>query len=141
MLATGETSNGAKAVGVRFRQSFATVTAVLVTAIGGFAVAGQSWAYAPVMLVPLAGLWWAIRTGVDVDANGITIRRAFHSQRFDWTDVEGFSSARGRVSLHLTEGAGGQRLRLPAVTPATLPRLIASVTLPSKPEQPGRPTT
>lgn len=123
---------------VRFRQSFATVIAIGVTAVGGLAVLAQSLAYAPVMLAPLAGLWWTLRTGVDVDADGITIRRALRSQRFGWADVEGFSSLRGRVSLHLTAAAGGRRLRLPAVTPATLPRLIASVTPPSTPEPPAR---
>jgi hypothetical protein len=113
---------------VRFRQSFATVTAVFVLAVGAFAIAGQAWAYVPVMLVPLLGLWWAIRSGVDVDSEGITIRRAFSSRHLAWDEIEGFSSARGRVSIHLTEAAGSARLALPAVTPATLPQLIASVT-------------
>jgi hypothetical protein len=126
------------AVRLRFRQSFATVTAVLVMAVGAFSIAGQEWAYTPLMLVPLAALWWAVRTGVDVDGDGITVRRALGSQTFGWADVEGFSSARGRVSLHLTAAAGGKRLRLPAVTPATLPRLIASVSpTPPTPVEPA----
>jgi hypothetical protein len=120
---------------VRFRQSFATVTAVFVMAVGAFSIAGQDWVYAPVMVVPLAALCWAVRTGVDVDGGGITVRRTLRRRRIRWADVEGFSSASGRVSLHLTEAAGGQRLRLPAVTPATLPRLIASVT--PEPDRPA----
>jgi hypothetical protein len=124
-------------VRVRFRQSFATVTAVGVMAVGGFAVAGQKWSLAPMMLIPLAALWWAIRTGVDVDSEGITVRRALSSRALAWADVEGFSSTRGQVSLHLTKAAGGNRLRLPAVTPATLPRLIASVTPPAEKPAPA----
>jgi hypothetical protein len=113
---------------VRFRQSFATVAAILVAAVGAFSIAGQAWVYTPVMLIPLAALWWALRTGVDVDAEQLTIRRAFSRRTLRWNEIEGFLSRRGRVSIQLTEAAGGAVLRLPAVTPATLPRLIASVT-------------
>jgi hypothetical protein len=122
------TSAPTRPVRIRFRQSFATVTAVFVMAVGAFSIAGQRWAYAPLMLVPAAALWWVVRTGIDVDPHGIQVRRAFGRRSFDWDEVEGFSSSRGTVSLHLTEAAGGGRLRLPAVTPATLPRLIAGVT-------------
>ena len=113
------------------------MTAVGVMAVGGFAIAGQRWAFAPLMLIPLAALWWAIRTGVDVDSEGITVRRALSNRTVAWADVEGFSSTKGRVSLHLTEAAGAERLRLPAVTPATLPRLIASVTPPAEKPAPA----
>lgn len=112
---------------VRFRHSFATVTAVFVAAVGAFAIAGQAWIYAPVMLIPLAALWWVVRTGVDADAENLTIRHAFGSRTLRWDQVEGFLSRRGRVAAQLTEAAGGSALRLPAVTPATLPRLIALI--------------
>ena len=123
------TPTPAKPVRVRFRQSFATVAAVLLMAIGAFTIAGQSWWYAPLMVVPLVALWWVIRTGVDVDAEQLTIRRAFGRRTLRWDEIEGFLSSRGRVSVQLTDAAGGGTLRLPAVTPATLPRLIASVSL------------
>jgi len=120
------TQTPAKPVRVRFRQSFATVAAILLMAIGAFTIAGQSWWYAPVMVVPLAALWWVIRTGVDVDAEHLTIRRAFGRRTLRWDEIEGFLSSRGRVSVQLVDGG---TLRLPAVTPATLPRLIESVGL------------
>jgi hypothetical protein len=123
------TETPAKPIRVRFRQSFATVAAILLMAIGAFTIAGQSWWYAPLMLVPLVALWWVIRTGVDVDSEHLTIRRAFSSRTLAWEEIAGFLSTRGRVSVQLTEAAGAGTLRLPAVTPATLPRLIASVSL------------
>jgi hypothetical protein len=119
-------------VRVRFRQSFATVTAIFVMAVGAFSIAGQKWVLAPLMVVPLLALWWVVRTGVDVDGEGLTIRRTFGHKVIPWPDVEGFSSSRGRVSVHLTEAAGAAALRLPAVTPATLPRLVESVSLTSQ---------
>jgi len=121
------TPTPARPIRVRFRQSFASVAAILLMAIGAFTIAAQSWWYAPVMLVPLGALWWVIRTGVDVDSEALTIHRAFGHRTLSWDEVEGFLSARGRVSVQLTEAAGGGTLRLPAVTPATLPHLIASV--------------
>lgn len=120
------TQSAPKPVRVRFRQSFATVAAVLLLAIGAFTIGGQSWWYAPIMVVPLAALWWVIRTGVDVDSEHLTVRRAFGSRTLRWEEIEGFLSSRGRVSVQLVEGG---TIRLPAVTPATLPRLIASVPL------------
>ncbi|TQS44222.1 PH domain-containing protein [Cryptosporangium phraense] len=123
------THSPARPVRVRFRQSFATVAAVLVLAIGAFTIAGQAWVYAPIMLVPIAALWWTVRTGVDVDAEHLTVRGALRTRRFPWNDVEGFVSIRGRVSAQLTEAAGGGLVRLPAVTPSTLPRLLEGVNL------------
>ncbi|GAA3390914.1 PH domain-containing protein [Cryptosporangium minutisporangium] len=126
------TQTPTRPIRVRFRQSFATIAAVFLTAVGAFTIAGQAWIYAPVMLIPIAALWWALRTGVDVDADHLTIRRPFGHRTLRWDEIEGFISARGRVSVQLTEAAGAGVLRLPAVTPATLPRLIASVS-PAKP--------
>ncbi|MFI5956880.1 PH domain-containing protein [Cryptosporangium sp. NPDC051539] len=123
------THSPARPVRVRFRQSFATVAAVLVFAIGAFTIAGQAWVYAPVMLIPLAALCWTVRTGVDVDDAHLTIRGAFGTRRIPWSDVEGFVSVRGRVSAQLTEAAGGGLIRLPAVTPSTLPRLMEGIKL------------
>ncbi|SHM29144.1 PH domain-containing protein [Cryptosporangium aurantiacum] len=127
------TQTPARPVRVRFRQSFATVTAILLTAIGAFTIAGQDWVYTPVMAIPLLALWWVARTGVDIEAEQLTIRRAFGRRTLRWEEIEGFLSSRGRVSVQLTEAAGGEVLRLPAVTPSTLPRLIASVSL-TKPQ-------
>lgn len=123
------THSPARPIRIRFRQSFATVAAVLVALIGAWSIGGQAWVYAPILLIPLAALWWAVRTGVDVDAEHLTIRRVFGSRTIPWSDVEGFLSVRGRVSVQLTEAAGGGAPRLPAVTPSTLPRLIDGISI------------
>jgi hypothetical protein len=111
---------------VRFRQSFAALAAVIIAATGSVAIAGQAWRYTPVLVIPLAALWWVLRSVVDVDHETLRIRGPLRTRVLRWPDVTGFAVARGRVRAQLTDAAGGTAVRLPAVTPNTLPRVLAA---------------
>ena len=106
---------------VRFRQNFAVAAAAVVALVGSFAVAAQKWWLAPILLLPLAALWWSIRSGVDADQHRLRIRGFIGAREVPWSEIIGFSVQRGRVLVHLTDD---QALRLPAVTWQGLPRLI-----------------
>ena len=108
---------------MRFRQHIAAAAAAVTALVGSLAIGGQSWWLAPVLLLPLGALWWALWTGVDVDRTGLRIRGMVASRTVTWSEVAGFVTGRGRVDVLLTDG---NRIRLPAVTAAALPRLFAA---------------
>jgi hypothetical protein len=104
----------------KFRQNLAVPLAALVALLGSSALALQSWWLAPVLLIPLAILWWAVRSGVDADAQRIRIRGLTGSRTLAWPDVAGFRIDGRRVLVATTSGT---ELPLPAVTPADVVRL------------------
>jgi hypothetical protein len=106
---------------IRFRQHSGLSVAGLVGFFGAVPLATARWYLAPILVVPIAVAVWAWRSGTDADAEGITIRALLGHRRLPWTRVAGFVPRRRAVTAILN---GGGAIRLPAVTPADLPRLI-----------------
>jgi hypothetical protein len=107
---------------LRFRHPAAIAVAAAVALIGATPLLAYGWYYAPVLLLPFAIGLWAWRSGTDVDARGLRIRAAVGSRRVLWTEVAELApTADGQVAARLVSGAV---LRLPAVAPDELPRLV-----------------
>lgn len=109
---------------LRFRQSGATLVAALIAFVGAIPLAGSSWVFAPVLLIPLMAGAWAWRAGTDVDTAGFRVRALFGSTTVAWSRVaELAADQRGRVSALLTDG---HALRLTGVSANALPKLLAA---------------
>lgn len=86
-----------------------------------------------VYAIPLLLVVWVIRAGIDIDAEGVTVRALLGSRRLPWSRVRGVTvSRRGQLRLLLTSG---QALRLPFTRPAHLP-LIRQASAGRLPETP-----
>jgi hypothetical protein len=90
-----------------------------------------------VLLVPVTVAAWVLRTGVDVDDDGLTVRTLFGSRRVAWSEVAGIRVAeRGELWLVRTVGT---EVRLPALRARDLPRLAqlsgGRLELPAPPAQ------
>ncbi|MEU4220147.1 PH domain-containing protein [Actinoplanes sp. NPDC026623] len=109
---------------LRVRKSGALIVAALIALVGTLPFAGARWQLAPILLIPLAVLVWALRAGTDVDAEGLRIRALFGTTDIPWSRVaELAADDRRRVSALLTDG---KVIRLTGVTPANLPAVIAA---------------
>lgn len=109
---------------LRVRKSGAIVVAALIAFVGTAPLAGASWQLAPVLLIPLAILFWAVRAGTDVDRGGLRVRALFGSTDIPWSRIDQLApDGRGRVSALLTDG---KVIRLTGVTTANLPAVIAA---------------
>lgn len=107
----------------RFRHNLAVPVAALLALIGASALALQSWWLAPILLIPAAVLWWALRSGVDADREALRVRGMVGSRAVPWSEVDGFRADGRRAVVTLV---GGGEIPLPAVSPAELPSLIAA---------------
>jgi hypothetical protein len=82
-----------------------------------------------VYLVPIAVVWWILRTRTVVDPDAVTVRRMFDTRRVPWTSISSLrllpaTRSRGaRVSAVLTSGG---ELPLPAVHVRDLSQLAAA---------------
>lgn len=75
-------------------------------------------------LLPVGAAAWVLRTGVDVDPAGLTVRAVAGSRRIGWDDVAGLAADRqGRLSAVLRAGGA---VRLPVVRARHLPLLAAA---------------
>jgi Bacterial PH domain len=75
------------------------------------------------LLVPLVVAVWALRTGVDIDDAGVTVRGAIGSRRVPWSQLAGIRIGERRgLWLVTTEGT---EVRLPVLRVGDLPRLAA----------------
>jgi hypothetical protein len=108
---------------VKFRHNVGIAIAGLVAFFGAVPVATQRWYLAPILLVPLAVMIWGWRAGTDADADGVSVRALLGSRRLPWSRITGLVPDGRRVVATLD---GGGSVRLPAVTPADLPRLVAA---------------
>jgi hypothetical protein len=109
---------------VKFRHNVAIAVAALVAAIGAVPLAATHWLFLPLLVIPLAVAVWGWRAGTDADADGLRIRALLGSRFVPWTGVEAlFVGERQRVYARTTRGTD---VRLPAVTPADLPRLTST---------------
>ncbi|HEY9481527.1 MAG TPA: PH domain-containing protein [Micromonosporaceae bacterium] len=117
----------------RFRYNVSICLAGILAFLGAIPVATVGFghedvpAYAYVLLlillVPLSIAVWGWRAGTDADANGLRIRALISSRRIPWTDVALLGPRRRRVYAQLTDG---RAIKLAAVSPADLPRLVAA---------------
>ena len=115
------TGNGAE---IRFRTSRTALVAVLAFALCVLPLASAAPALAVLWVLPIAAAAWVLRTGVDVDTGGLTVRAVLGSRRIGWDEVAGLAAdARGRLSaVRRTGGA----VRLPVVRARHLPLLAAA---------------
>jgi hypothetical protein len=109
---------------LRVRKSGALVVAALIAFVGTAPFAGARWQLAPIMLIPLAILIWALRAGTDVGPGGLRVRALFGSTDIPWSRVDQLApDPRGQVSALLTDG---KAIRLTGVTTANLPAVLAA---------------
>jgi hypothetical protein len=108
---------------VKFRYNVGIAVAGLVAFFGAVPVATVHWYLAPILLVPLAVLLWGWRAGTDADRDGLTVRALLGGRRLPWARITGLVPDGRRVVAVLD---GGTFVRLPAVGPADLPRLVAA---------------
>lgn len=74
-----------------------------------------------VLLLPAAWITYALRSGVDVDDAGLTVRALFGSVRIPWSRITGVLVGKGQA-LSVTT-AEGSAIRLPNLHARDLPRL------------------
>ncbi|HEX6969628.1 MAG TPA: PH domain-containing protein [Micromonosporaceae bacterium] len=113
-----------RAENVRFRHSPAILVAAIVAFIGAIPLASAAWFLTPVLLIPTAVAVWAWRGGTEAGPDGVRVRALLGERRIDWSEiVELAPDERSRVVARLTNG---NAIRLPAVSAADLPRLVAA---------------
>lgn len=81
-------------------------------------------ALAPLFVIPLAVAGWVLRAGVDVDADGVTVRALVGQRRVRWDDVAALKLSRHGVvwlALH-----SGRTVRLPVARARHLSTLAAA---------------
>lgn len=116
-------SRGNAAV-TRFRHHPARAIAGVVVAISLTTLAAVSPWYALLVVVPLVYTVWVWRSGTDVDASGVRVRALLGERRIPWSEITGLARlSADRVAATLR---GGGAVRLTAVTPDALPRLVAA---------------
>ena len=75
------------------------------------------------LLIPLAVAVWVLRVGVDITADGLTVRALAGQREVPWRDVAGIRvGPRGDLWLVTTHGT---ELHLPVMRARDLPRLAA----------------
>ncbi len=108
---------------VKFRYNAGVAVAGLVATFGAIPVATVRWYLAPILLVPAAVAVWGWRAGTDADESGVTVRALVGQRRLPWSRISGFAP-RGRRVVAVLDG--GATVPLIAVTPADLPKLVAT---------------
>lgn len=110
--------------GVRIRTPRMNLVFVLALAICVMPLASAKPWLAVLWLLPLLVLAVVLRVGVDVDADGLTVRALLGSRRLPWTEVAGLR-IRGRGRLAAVLRAGGA-VRLPVLRARHLPLVSAA---------------
>jgi len=109
---------------LRVRKSGALLVAAVIALVGTVPLAGTRWSTAPVILLPLAVLAWALRAGTDVFPDRLRVRALLGSTDIPWTRVDELAPDRqGRISALLT---GGTVVRLTGVTTANVQAVLAA---------------
>jgi PH (Pleckstrin Homology) domain-containing protein len=109
---------------LRVRKSGALLVAAVIALVGTLPVAGARWSLAPIILIPLAVLVWALRAGTDVYPDRLRVRALFGSTTVRWDEVAELApDERGRVSALLVNG---HVLRLTGVTTTNLPAVLTA---------------
>jgi hypothetical protein len=123
--------------GVQIRSSRTTLLAVLLLVVCAIPLATAAPWLAALFVIPLAALLWALRAGVDVDPDGLTVRALVGARRVGWDDVVALRAGpRGDLRLVLTSG---RELRLPVARARHLPVIAAASAgrLPAFTAEPG----
>lgn len=105
----------------RFRMNRAALLPVLVFAVCVVPTATVSYAALLLLLLPALLAVWVLRTGFDVDADGITVRSLLGSRAVPWSELAGIRVG-PRADLWLVT-TGGTDVRLPGVRARDLPAL------------------
>lgn len=108
----------------RFRMNRAALLPVLMFAAGVVPTATVSYAALLLLLLPVVLAVWVLRTGFDVDDDGITVRSLLGSRAVPWSELAGVRVG-PRADLWLVT-TGGTDVRLPAVRARDLPALGAA---------------
>lgn len=109
---------------LRIRRSGALIVAAGIAFVGTVPFAGARWELAPVLLIPLAVIVWAVRAGTDVTESGLRVRALLGSTEVSWPQIiELAPDPRGRISALLNDG---HVLALTAVTTENLPAVLAA---------------
>jgi hypothetical protein len=109
---------------LRVRKSGALVIAALIALVGTVPLAGTRWSTAPLLLIPLAVLAWALRAGTDVFPDHLRVRALLGSTDVPWSRIDELvPDRRGRVTARLS---GGSEIRLTGVTTANLQAVLAA---------------
>ena len=109
---------------LRVRKSGALLVVALIALVGSIPLAGADLRLTPLLLIPLAALFWVLRAGTDVGPAGLRVRALFGSTDIAWSRIDQLApDGRGRVSALLTDG---KMIRLTGVTTANLPAVIAA---------------
>ncbi|MQA26522.1 MAG: PH domain-containing protein [Micromonosporaceae bacterium] len=110
-----------KAPRIRFRHNIAVAVAGLCGVVAAIPLAGARVYLLPILLIPSLIMVWGWRAGVDVDADGLTVRALLGSRTFPWRDVTGFAAEGRRVVMLLD---GDRAVRLPAVSADDVPAML-----------------
>ncbi|BCJ42561.1 hypothetical protein GCM10010168_06970 [Actinoplanes ianthinogenes] len=109
---------------VRVRKSGTALVAAVIAFVGAVPLAGVSWTFAPVLLIPIVVFAWAWRAGTDVYPDRLRVRALFGGNVVPWSRiVELAPDQRGRVSALLDNG---NVIRLTAVTRENLSLVLAA---------------
>lgn len=106
---------------VRFRTPRTALLAVAAFAICVIPLASSRAWLAALWILPIAAAAWVLRTGVDVDPDGMTVRAVAGRRRLSWDEIAGLAADRqGRLSAVLRAGGA---VRLPVLRARHLPLL------------------
>lgn len=109
---------------LRVRKSGGLMVAAVLGFVSGIPLASVSWAWALVLLIPIAFFVWAWRAGTDVYADELRVRALFGTTEVPWKRVTELApDPSGQISALLDNG---NVIRLTAVTTDNLPRVLAA---------------
>jgi Bacterial PH domain len=109
---------------LRVRKTGALMVAAVLAFVGAVPFASAGWAYALVLLIPVAAFIWAWRAGTDVFPDHLRVRALFGSTRVPWARVIELAPDRsGQISALLDNG---NVIRLTGVTRDNLPKVLAA---------------
>lgn len=109
---------------LRVRKTGALLVAAVIAFVGTVPLAGASWALSPILLIPAAVFFWALRSGTDVYADQLRVKALVGSTPVPWERIAELApDERGRVSALLENG---NVIKLTGVTSTNLPRVLAA---------------
>lgn len=106
----------------RFRHSVAVPIAGAVALVGSSALATQRWWLTPLLVIPLLAIWWGLRSGVDIDASGLYVRRWWRPRFVRWGELAGFTVQGVKVRAELVDDS--EPITLPSITPQHVTGLL-----------------
>lgn len=107
---------------LRVRKTGALLVAAMIVFVGALPLAGVSWRWAFILVVPAAAFVWAWRAGTDVYADRLRVKALFGGTSVPWSRIAELApDQRGRVSALLDNG---NVLRLTGVTTGNLDRVL-----------------